>query len=180
MRNDWTMPRHAEVCAACGRPFEIGAIFQACLHEVAAGYERRDYCLECPPSEDPAPVAAWKTRLPEPVATKLQPFDREVIYRFFERLEETDEPHSLQFRFVLALLLWRKKVLKLERSLESAGREIWEFVAPRSGAAHRVERPDLAEDELERLGAQLEQLLAGQPGDVEFVTTAGPAEDEDG
>ena len=172
------MPRRAEVCLACQHPFEIGETFQALLFNGAAGYERRDYCLACRPTDHAEALATWRTRRPEPAMKRVRPFDREAICGFFERLADADEPNQVQFRFVLGLLLWRKRVLKLERTITERGRELWEFLAVRTGAVHRVERPDLAEEQLERLSVQLEQLLAGQPGELDIVGTDVSREDE--
>jgi hypothetical protein len=165
---DWSMPRRGDACVACGRVFEPGEPFQACLYETDAGYERRDFCQTCPPADERPVVAAWRTRRPPPSAPRVQPFDREAVYAFFERLSDAAEPQQLQFRFVLALLLWRKKVLRLERTLTEPAGEVWEFSVPRTGAVHGVVRPALEEAELERLSGQLEQLLA-DPGQA-----AGP------
>ena len=171
MSSDWNMPRRAEECVGCRRVFEIGETFRALLYASDAGYERRDYCLACQPPPEPAPIGSWRTRRPEPTAKKIQPFDREAIYGFFERLENASTLDQIQFRFVLALLLWRKKALKMERTIDEGGREVWEFIAPRSGVLHRIVRPDLDEQQLERLSLQLEQLLAGQPGELDIVAT---------
>lgn len=179
MASEWNMPRRGEACVGCRRGFEVGEAIQALLYATEAGYERRDYCLECRPPETPAPLGVWRTRRPEPVVSKVQRFDREAVYSFFERLEGAREPDQVQFRFVLALLLWRKKVLKLERTTQADGHEVWEFVATRSGTAYQVARPELDEAQLERLSTQLERLLAGQAGEVEVVVPEAGKEAED-
>jgi hypothetical protein len=180
---DWTMPRRADVCAGCQRTFAVGEAVQAFLYDAAAGYERHDYCQTCQPPDQPAPLGVWKTRRPEPATRRVQPFDREAIYGFFERLEDAQKPHQVQFRFVLALLLWRKKVLRLERTVPNGEHEAWEFVAARTGTPHRVVRPDLDEHQLEQLSGQLEQLLAGQPaaaGELDIVVPDLGEESTDG
>lgn len=169
MPHEWTMPRRNDACTGCQRGFAPGETLRTLLFDTPAGYERRDYCLTCVPPLEPAPLGVWKTRRPEPSTAKNLAFDREAIYGFFERLDDADDPRHVQFRFVLALLLWRKKVLRLERSAAAGGREVWEFIMARSGALHRVVRPELDEAELERLSAQLEQLLSGQAGALEVV-----------
>ena len=178
MATEWHMPRPGQVCAGCARGFEPDETFRALLFETPSGYERRDYCAGCTPPERPAPIGTWRTRRPAPVTKKVQPFDREAIYSFFLRLEDPDRPEQVQFRFVLAVLLWRKKFLKFERSLAVEGCECWEFSTRGSPDTHRVERPDLAEDQLERLGQQLEQLLAGEPGDLDTPTAAPAAQEQ--
>jgi hypothetical protein len=171
LSTEWSMPHRADVCAACGRGFEIGETFQAYLYEAETGYVRQDYCQGCQPPSEPAALGHWKTRRPEPASKKVMPFDREAIYGFFERLEDAQEPGRVQFRFVLALLLWRKKVLKLERTVVDPAGEAWDFVAIRTGTPHRVLRPELDEEQLERLSEQLERLLANASGDVDWAGT---------
>ncbi len=173
MAGEWNMPRRTDACVGCRRTFEVGESLRAFLYRSEAGYERRDYCLRCEPPADPAPLGTWKTRRPEPAARRVQAFDREAVCSFFECLEGARDPAQVQLRFVVALLLWRKKVLKLERTAELGDHDVWEFVVVRSGTVHRVERPDLDEAQLERLSTQLERLLAGQPDEL-HVPGAGP------
>jgi hypothetical protein len=167
--NDWQMPRRGATCHACEREFEPGDPVQAYLYESPEGYERRDFCTGCEPPEQPAPVGFWKTCRPQPTARKAVTFDRAAIFEFFERLEDADTTEQHQLRFVLALLLWRKKMLKLDRSDTAEGTEVWHFVVPRTGAEHAVRRPDLDEEQLERLGTQLEALLASQVGELSAI-----------
>ena len=143
MATEWNMPRRTDACQSCARGFEIGEIYQAFLYETEEGYERRDYCQACLPADHAGAIGSWKTRRLEPATKKVMPFDREAVYGFFERLEDAESPHQVQFRFVLALLLWRKKALKLEQTVEKDGRELWEFVTPKTGTRHSVERPEL-------------------------------------
>lgn len=163
MPTEWNMPRHADCCAGCEQPLAVGTPFRAYLYDGPEGYVRRDYCLRCTPPDDPAPLAAWQTRRsPAPAAKPAMRFDREAIYALFEQLGDTEEPRQVQLRFLLALLLWRKKVIQFERSGEWKGREVWEFRTTRTDTTHRVERPALAEAELESLSDQLESLLTGE------------------
>lgn len=159
MTQDWQMPRRNDRCVACGRDIEPGAALQACLWDAPAGYERRDYCPECEVPADPAPIARWRSRRPLPPQRKAAGFDREAVWGLFLRLAEPASTDQVRLRFVLALLLWRKKVLRLEESGSHEGREVWRFRAV-GAEAHDVERPDLTDAQIENLSSQLEQLLS--------------------
>jgi len=93
----------------------------------------------------------------------------------FRRLEDDQQPRKVQLRFLLALLLWRKKTLRLGHTEKTADGEVWEFVATATEDVHRVLRPALDEEHLEQLSAQLEQLLSG--AEVEFDGATTPLED---
>lgn len=176
------MPRHGDACSACQRAFDVGETFQAFLFEAADGYERRDFCVACGPGGESAPGAApgqvsvgsWRTRRSAPTAKKVPTFDREALFAIFSQLDPDDASRA-QFRFVLALLLWRKKALKfIDTTSEPDGREVWQFAVPKAEQTFDVVRPDLDEAEVERLSGQLEQLMAGQPVDAE-IAAALPA-----
>ncbi len=160
MTTDWNVARHGEQCAGCGHAFEVNETFAAVLYPGGdSGFERRDYCSNCEPAADPPAIGQWKARRFPPAEPKSAPFDREAMFEFFWRLEVTT-PEKLQFRFALALLLWRKKLLKFtETGVDDEGRELWQFKAPRDGSSHAVLKPELDEDQIETLSAQLEALL---------------------
>jgi hypothetical protein len=174
------MPRRGEACAGCQRRFAAGEPLAVYLYQTAMGYERREYCAACRPAEDPPPLAIWKTRRPVAATQRTRPFDREALFRFFERLEDSDQPAQVQLRFVLGLLLWRKKLLKLERTATVAPHEIWEFTAAHAGTTHRVVHPGVDEEQLERLSGQLEQLVTGQAEDLTLLSADAPTEEAHG
>lgn len=168
MATDWQMPRRGEACFACQTAFDFGTIFHAFLYETQQGYERRDYCLTCDPPTEPATLGSWRTRRPQPTVRKAAVFDREAVLGFFQRLSKAERPEQIQFRFVLALLLWRKKVLKFDSTQTLEGQEHWRFLLPVTQESYDVLKPELDEEEIEKLSGQLEDLLAGAGGDPEL------------
>lgn len=160
MSSQWEMPRRNESCAVCGRRFEVGDVLVASLYEEHSGYVRSDTCATCARPALPIPLASWRTKRPAPHAKRGQAFDREAVLGFFLRLGEPEAPQGVQFRFVLALLLWRKRVLRFDSSDGTGGAEIWRFTLTSTGETFAVQRPDLDEAEIESLSVQLESLLA--------------------
>ena len=179
MANDWEMPRRSEACNACEHVFEPGEALRACLYESPEGYARRDFCPSCEPPADPPTVASWQTHRPLPAATATQVFDRQAIYQLFVSLADADQPQKLRLRFVLALLLWRKKALKFEGSDTAEEGEVWQFAVPKAEGKHRVLRPDLDEEQLERLGMQLETILESGGEGLDELTADESAEQSD-
>jgi hypothetical protein len=158
------MPRRGDRCVACQREFAAGEALHVCLYDTPTGYERRDFCGACPPPPEPQPVGVWKSRRPDSSAAGDRGalvIDRPALLAFLEQLAGAVDRRQVQFRFVLALLLWRKRSLKLEGTRDDAGVECWDFHDPRTGASHVVARPDLDESELERLSTELESLITG-------------------
>jgi len=168
LMNDWKTPRPTEQCAGCRHVFEPGETVRAFLYEASTGYERRDYCANCSPAGTLEAVGSWRTRRPVPAVRRRTAFDPAIAHELLQQLEDDAEPARIQLRFLLALLLWRKRVLKLERTSDDFDGEYWEFRDLRTDAMHRVRRPALAEEQLEQLSNQLAQLVSGElrSGDV--------------
>lgn len=173
MATDWQMPRRSDACLTCAKPFAAGDEIWVLLNESATGYERRDLCPACNQPTEPPPLAMWRTRRPVPTAKPAAGFDRDAIFGFFQRMGASDEPAKIQFRFVLALLLWRKRVLKFASTEMEPTGEVWRFVTLRGDQTFDVLKPELDEDQIERLSAQLEELISGSVS--EFAEQLEPA-----
>jgi len=154
------MPRRSERCAACEREFEVGESIRAVLCESPEGYQRRDYCCSCEPAVEPPPLATWLTRRPEPPTPKHPTFNVETVLHLFEQLEQPQSAEQAQLRFVLALLLWRRKVLRLEGTEATEAGEVWRFAARGAKRTYEVLRTEVDEQRAETLGEQIAQLVA--------------------
>ena len=161
--SEWKLPPRAETCAACGRAFEDGQTIQACIHLTREGFVRTDLCPDCPRPSEPEPLGVWRTRFRLPEKEPKPQFDRGGLLGLLAQTAEADDPQTLKFRFVLALLLWRKKALRLTTTVRADGTELWRFVEPKTDQRYDVRRPELTEDDLARLSAQLEALLSAAP-----------------
>ncbi len=164
---DWQILRAAHVCARDGRAIEPGEMFRTYLFEAGEGYVRHDFCVNCHPENESEAVGSWQSRRPARGAKAIT-LDREAIYGFFQRLADATEPAKVQFRFVLGLFLWRKKVMKFETTEVTDAGEAWHF-STKTGDRHRLLRPDLDEERMEFLSRQLDLLLSGQPSELAAV-----------
>ncbi|MGE3181884.1 MAG: hypothetical protein AB7N71_09655, partial [Phycisphaerae bacterium] len=175
MATEWQIPRSAVVCTHCERTFDVLEQFHAFVYELDEGYDRRNYCSACLEHAPHGSIGSWRAVRPEPVDSKSQRFDREAIFGFFVTLEDTEDLQKRQFRFVLALLLWRQKVIRFVDSAQDGDAETWQFVEPKNAQTFNVVRPPLEQDEIERLSDQLEKLMAGEAVTLTLI----PALEED-
>ena len=148
-------------CAIRGTEFAPGDAFMAMLKETTIGLERLDISLDAWPEVNPADALAyWRAVMPKPDATKKKPFvDDEVLTTLFERLAETDEPHKVHFRFVLGLILMRKRLLIYEASDHVDGHDVW--VVRRKGSDKKLilRNPHLTEEQVAAVSTQLGQIM---------------------
>lgn len=103
----------------------------------------------------------FKTRMPRKEEPKRTFVDDDLLINFFTRLADSDDASKLRFRFVLSLILLRKRLLKYDRTIREGDVEHWEMRLMRDKSAHKVLNPRLNDDEIEDLTGQLGAILAG-------------------
>jgi hypothetical protein len=101
----------------------------------------------------------WKSRLPHPDQKKQIFVDDEMLMAFFERLENETEQEKVNFRFVLALILMRKRQLKYNATRVENGKEIWRLRIVGEKEIVEVINPHLDEEQVEQLSSQIGQIL---------------------
>lgn len=145
-----------------GGEIAAGARFHAVLRETPTGLERLDL-LPAAWAEFPKEslLAHWQATMPAAEQAKKKLFvDDEVLLTLFERLSETAEPVKLRFRFVLGLILMRKRLVMYESQKESAdGTSLW--VVKLKGRAEPMDlvNPHLTEDQVGDVAGQLGEIL---------------------
>jgi hypothetical protein len=86
----------------------------------------------------------------------------------------------VQFRFVLALILMRKKALRYEGSQIRDGIEIWRMVLPRDQSEHQVVNPKLTDDQISGVSEQLSVILHGSERAADEAFTDAHTETDPG
>ena len=181
MANDYEFSRTSGKCRATDRPLAEGEVYYTVLSEGPEGLERHDYSLdvwEGPPSEC---FCYWRARIRTSDRNKgPAAIDHEVLTHLFLSLEDDDSSVKQEFRFVLALLLLRKRLLRLERSISEGDEEYWQMRLVRDQSGHRVLNPKLTEGAVERLSVQLTAILGGEVDAIESLDRAEVAESPEG
>ena len=147
-------------CAVCGEIIPPDEKFMACLREMPLGFERVDCMTACWEQLDRGQIVAfWKTTMPRAEAKRKIFVDDEVLCGLFERLADVVEPSKLNFRFVLGLILMRKRMLVYEATRKDGDREIWSMRF--RGREDRLDllNPQLTEEQMQDVSRQLGEIL---------------------
>ena len=123
--NEWQVSKPLEQCSGTGNRIETGQEYFAALVETNEGLQRRDFCADYWLQDKPDVFCYWKTRLPDAGQKKHLLVDDQMLMAFFDRLTEETEREKTNFRFVLALILMRKRRLKYDCSKRQDGQDIW-------------------------------------------------------
>lgn len=166
---DWRIAKSNHVCRGCDARFKVGDSYFSVLFDQGNDFQRNDFCADCFQAQRPAGVFSfWKTTVPEEEEeTKPKPvLDVASVLDFFRRLAGDRDPQRVAFRYVLALMLTRKKVLKLKGgSRAQDGSDVLVFAEGRGGETHEVLQPALSEDEVAVVSAELGRLLGVAPAE---------------
>ena len=164
-QQQWQVEPATGTCAATGRKLEEGEEFYTVLFEDGESFRRADYSLDAWTEPPEGSFCHFKTRVPVKEKRKKLLVDDELLINFFLRLEDELEPIRVQFRFVIALILMRKRLLRYENSTTEGGEEAWQMTLVRDKTPHRVVNPRLTDDQIEGVSQQLSAILHGDMGE---------------
>jgi hypothetical protein len=156
---DWEINKPLGQCYGTERKIEYGEEYFAALVETEEGLQRRDFCAEYWETQKPEVFCYWKTKLPEPGQKKQLFVDDQMLMTFFERLEKETEQEKVNFRFVLALILMRKRILKYDETKNVDDQEIWCLRVVGDKQMVEVINPHLDEEQIEQLSSQIGEIL---------------------
>jgi hypothetical protein len=157
MAREYEIARPTGLCHVCQKALVAGQDFMAAVFDVGKQFRRDDTCLPCW-QEKGRPAEAfsvWQGRVPEKSEPKKVYVDDEVLKGFFERLEGEAEPAKIQFRYVLALMLMRKRLLAYDSDATVEGVETWRMHFRGQTAVVEVVNPHLTEEQVAEVAAQV-------------------------
>jgi len=166
MHQEWQVDAPKGCCALTGRTLQEGEEFFTVLFEEGESFRRVDCSLEGWQGPPEGAFCHFKSRVPVKAKKKRLLVDNEVLLDFFLRLGgESDRPKQ-EFRFVLALILLRKRVFRYDGNSRIGGIEVWRLTRPGDNGVQEVTNPGLTPDRIEGVSRQLGAILHGDMGDV--------------
>ena len=110
---------------------------------------------------DPNVLGIWKTHIPHPEEKKKLLIDNALLVNFFERLEGHTEPSKLKFRYVLTLILMRKRLLNYEGMTTTDGVDLWKMRVRGTDRYYQVIDPKLDKDQISEVSSSLGEIMEG-------------------
>ena len=169
MAKDYNIRKTSGLCSKCETQLAPGTEFTATVSEGPDELIRNDYCDQCCQSlteeTNPAVLCKWRTVVPHAEEKKKLLVSDDLLVNLFERLAETEDESKVNFRYVLALVLMRKKLLIYDRmSKNDEGQEVWSMHFRGSGPEpmeQLVIDPKLTEDQIAEVSDSLGEIMEG-------------------
>lgn len=165
MQQNWSIRSRAHECALTGRHFEDGEIFHTAIYfdPQENGYVRRDVCNDAWKQElaERKPVAAWKTIYSKVIAeARPEITPKESAMELLQRFIEDGDPMTENARYILALMLERKRQISQTAEKEVDGHKMLFYENKKTGEIFIVRDPELRLDEVAQIQEEVATVLA--------------------
>ncbi len=163
--NEWNIQSRAHACEACQQPFADRQSYHTLLLDVPPDLRRTDICEPCWQKQSaqgaPPPagfISHWQGvyEAPPPVVDAIQKETAETLLR---KLIEQNDPSHAPAGYILAVMLERKRVLKVKEQIFRDGKRTFIYEQPRTGDIFTIADPDLHLDQLEQVQRDVAALL---------------------
>jgi len=146
-------------CARTGRDLKPGERHMVVLYDRDERLIREDISQDAWQAPPEQAFAWWQSTVPQPGANIRLMIDEGLVYDCFIRLEGDAEPQKVNFRYVLALWLLRKRKLKFEEVKKDERGEWLLLREARIKKIHQVLDPHLNEEAIAQVQQEVEQML---------------------
>ncbi len=159
MQADWDIKARARQCSRTGRDFHDREFFYTMLVREGEGFRREDLCEEAwlARNDNIQPFSFWRSKYEPPAPPPPEPLPRDSAEGLLRHLVAANDPAHRNARYILALMLERKRLLK---PVESSDDSVLVYEHMATGETLVVENPRLALEQIPEVQREVSALLA--------------------
>jgi hypothetical protein len=159
MQADWEIKSRAHACARTGREFVSGETFYTLLVREGDGFIREDLCEEAwaARNENIQPFSFWRSKYEPPAPPPAEPLPRDDAEGLLRRLVAENHPSYKNVRYILALMLERKRML---RPIESSDPDMLVYEHVGTGETLVLANPHLRFEQIPDVQREVSALLS--------------------
>jgi hypothetical protein len=161
--NEWNIQGRAHACEMCEQPFIDKQPYHTLLFDLAPDLRRSDICENCWKNAEGARdrkgfISHWQGvyESPPPVVDAIQKDTAETLLR---KLIEQNDPSHIPAGYILAVMLERKRILKIKEQFTRDGKRTFIYEQPKTGDVFTISDPHLRLDQLEEVQRDVAALL---------------------
>ena len=178
---EWNIQSRGHGCEACGRTFADKEIYHTLLFDEKADFRRSDVCAGCwqqqygeGARDRKGFISCWQGVYNAPTPPS-DPIQKETAETLLRKLIEQNDPQHIPAGYILAVMLERKRILKVKEQIVRDGRRVFIYEHPKTGDVFTITDPNLRLDQLEQVQRDVAALLEhglNPPPPAEPVTAA--------
>ncbi len=165
MHQDWEIRKRSETCTATQRPFTEGEFFYTAIFRDGEGFHREDISEESwstRPAE-PQPFSFWRSKFEMPPPPPPEPLGKQDAESILRKLIGENSDGTKNARYILALMLERKRLLK---PMESTDPDVLVYERTGTGETFLIPNPRLSLAQVPEVQAEVTALLGLQLGEA--------------
>jgi len=163
---EWNIQSRAHACQGCGRSFNNGEPLHTLLYTERGGYARLDVCEACWTSQHSEAasnrkgfISHWQGSYTVPPATTPDAIQKDTAESLLRKLLVLNDPAHAGACFILAVMLERKRILKVKAQSTLDGHRVFVYEQPKTGDLFTIPDPNLQMDQLEAVQHDVAHLL---------------------
>jgi hypothetical protein len=161
---EWNIQSRGFGCEVCGRSFADKQAYHTLLFDEKADFRRSDVCEPCWQTKfsdaraQTGFISHWQGvfQLPPPPTEAIKKETAETLLR---KLIELNDPQNIPAGFILAVMLERKRILKVKEQVVRDGQRTFIYEHPGTGDVFTITDPNLRLDQLEQVQRDVAGLL---------------------
>jgi hypothetical protein len=181
---DWNIQSRAHHCQACQQKFADKQSYRTVLCDEKHEYQRMDVCDKCWQEQFAAGakdrkgfISQWQGVYHAPPAHAPEAIQKDTAESLLRKLLELNDPKYMAASYILAVMLERKRLLKIQSQHRQDGKRVFVYEQPKTGDIFTIPDPDLQLDQLQQVQHDVATLLEhGLPGSEPAPPTQPPAE----
>lgn len=163
---DWNIQSRAHHCGSCAAPFKDKQPYHTLLFDEKQQYLRQDLCDTCWQAQYGAGahdrkgfVSYWHGVYEAPPPAEADPIQKDTAESLLRKLVETGDPRYAAASFILAVMLERKRLLKVKEQFIRDGQRTFIYEQPKTGDLFTIPDPGLQLSQLEGVQRDVAELL---------------------
>src|SRR2546423_7062961 len=163
--NEWNIQSRAHACEACGKAFADQEIYHTLLFDEKADFQGSGSCQACwqkqygeGASDRKGFVSYWHGVYETPPAP-TDAIQKETAESLLRKLIELNDPRFIAAAYILAVILERKRLLKVKEQVVRNGQRVFIYEQPKTGDVFTIIDPNLQLNQLEAVQREVGALL---------------------
>lgn len=163
---DWNIQARAHACQACQKPFVEKQSFHTLLFDERQGYQRLDVCEDCWKAQysqgavdKKGFISHWQSVYTPPPAAAPEAIQKDTAETLLRKLVEQNAPEHAGARYILAVMLERKRILKVKAQVTENGTRVFIYEHGKTGDLFNIPDPKLELNHLEQVQKDVAHLL---------------------
>lgn len=164
--NEWNIQSRAHACQACEKPFGDKELYHTLLFDEKSELRRLDVCDTCwqtqfseGGTDKKGVISRWQGLYEMPPATPPEAIEKENAETLLRKLIALDDPKYGAVCYILAVMLERKRLLKVKEQIKREGQRIFLYEQPKTGDLFTITDPNLQLNQLEAVQHDVAHLL---------------------